>query len=562
MLLVIIFVASLFFACIADPNRGNAAQCNDLVDSQVCLASHFRQLAVRSRTCRDCDQNVFIQGSLKLRMSVPPENGLDEGDAQMPTHEDPVPIAEMSTGAKMTGGSRFAGVGPIENLAVQPGEPLENFVASIAALGAPKGWLLLPAMGCLFVLLLQCTEVHADTFSAEDALTSDAQPPPKPDRLSSFDIVRFGLLLAIVWTQLLRLFGSNAVALQAQEFVWPSWFFICGIFGSSFTYESLARTICYCLATNFMLTFSSLLFAFFNYSGGVELHINGAWLLWSQLLFRLTLTPGLYAIESLRIPSAFYFVLVYAVCFYIRSKTVAQSIETLTTAPGPTSLEPLLLFVSSQQATLQTALLHAPYFTLGLLMKPCGWNSLLRNRWAIATFAAGGMLWLMFSGSPLLCQLSHWRCSSSSWGVQIRLHALHLGELREDIELYLARMGCMFLLVCFMFTSAQLVSKCAPGVFKFLSDCGSRVRFSLAILVLWHMCRPCILKPPSIPFERPFWLTDFTMVWPALVLTLMVTSAGVGRLFRWAFEPYWVKYLLEITYKSFAERVAEMKPLS
>jgi hypothetical protein len=534
--------------------------------------------------CKDNDQNVLLQGRLRVSHSEADSRQSPEAlsedvrkilkdylaGGKNSSAQAEVSITDMFTPdeawlealktANKSGINISAAIDELlpdgddeDSIVLKPGEVLQLVWDNV---GAPKGWLLVPAMACLFVLLLQCTEVHADSYSMQEE-ESSIRPVPPPSRLPSWDVVRFALLVCMIWAQLLRAFGSTAIALQIQEFLWPAWFFVTGVFGSGLSYESLARTTCYCLCTNLFLTATSFFFAFFNYNENMDLHIDGSWLLWNLLFFRLLLTPVYHAMKAWHIPGVCFVALMYCLCYLCRSQTYMPITAPVTL--GSPKVEALLLMVSSSYATIQSALLHAPYFAMGLLMKPAEWSSFLSNKWVVAAIAGSYMCALLLIVSPLPCWWNQQRCSGSSWAMQVQYHALGLNDWKIDIQMYAVRVSGMFLLVCFMFTCAALMNQAASTLFHCISRCGSRVRFSLALLVWWHMTKPCLLKQPQIPLRKPAWVTDLSLCCPALILAVVLTNKGTAHLFQLILEPYWAKYLIEVACGGFATHFHGMK---
>lgn len=495
--------------------------------------------------CRESDQNVFIQGKLQVLKLKEVHDG---------TGVIPLPMAKLA----MTPVEEETAM---EKLAMAPGIAIQH-VAERA--GPPRGWFLLPAMGSIFLLILQCTEVHADSYGMEEEEKEDtSRPPVRAERLPLFDVARFGLLLGVIWTQLLLAFGNGVIASTLHEFVWPAWFLLAGIFGSSLAYESVARVICYSITTNALLASLGIMFAFFNYSESVVISdfVGGAWVLWCLLFYRLTITPLFHTARAFGVPVVMLLVLTYVVSYASRLRfTAAPPPDVVDLQPH--QIEHLLLMVKSFDATFHSALLNAPYFAAGLLLSPSQWNDLLSSTWFRCVAAVNGALWFGLTVTPILCSLGHWRCAERPWGVKLLIHADILSGFWSDVSCYFTRASAVLLILCVLFACASFLRRWAPKLADFLGGCGSRIRYTLALFVLWYMIRPCILSPPHLPFQRSRGMTDLGMGCPALFLALVLTSSGTQQLLRWIIEPYWAKCWIERCCTSFLELSRELRAVS
>merc|ERR1719162_131446 len=197
-------------------------------------------------------------------------------------------------------------------MAMAPGAALEHMAKNAPI---PRGWFLFPALGSFFLLLMQCSDTHPDSYGMEEEEKDDTtRPPRRVDRLQLFDMARFGLLVGIIWTQLMLAFGSSVFTSTLHEFVWPAWFFVAGIFGSCVAYESVARVICYSITTNCLLASIGTLLSLFNYHSKAlpfSAFFGGAWVLWCLLFYRLTITALFNISRAVRVPPVVLIVLIH-----------------------------------------------------------------------------------------------------------------------------------------------------------------------------------------------------------------------------------------------------------
>jgi len=504
--------------------------------------------------CKESDQNVLIQGKMQVFKS---EEDVPAGPGLMPTpFEIPTGPALIPTPIRHTPVAELPET-PMEKFAMAPGFALKHFSDHV---GAPNGLILVPAVASFFILLMQCTDVHPDSYSMEEE-DDTARPPVRADRLPLFDIARFGLLVGVIWTQLLLAFGDDIVASILHEFVWPTWFLLAGIFGSSLAYESVMRVICYSITTNALLILIGVMFAFFNYQAQpvpVSTFFGGAWVLWCLLLYRLAVSPLFHMARAFRLPVVFLLVLIHFGSYSARLRMPAtDAVVDL----HPHQVEHLLLMVKSMDATFYSALLNAPYFAAGLLMSPIHWNDLLATMWFRCFAAANAIGWFVLTATPLLCSLGHWHCVERPWGIKLLIHADTLSGYGEDVACYFTRMSAVLFILCVLSVFASSLRRWSPKLASYLEGCGSRIRYTLALFVLWYMIRPCILSPPKLPFQRSWGMSDFAMGGPALFLALVLTSSGIRQLFRWIVEPYWAKCWLEGCYSNLVEQMQEVKAM-
>lgn len=431
----------------------------------------------------------------------------------------------------------------IEKMAMAPGDALDRMVKNAPI---PRGWLLLPAIGSFFLLLMQCTDTHPDSYGMEEEEKDDpTRPPVRADRLQLFDMARFGLLVGIIWTQLMLAFGHSVFTSTLHEFVWPAWFFMAGIFGSNMAYESLTRVICYSVTTNCLLASIGTLLSLVNYHSQAlpfSAFFGGAWVLWCLLLFRLTITPLFHISRALRVPPVLLVALIHF-CSY--ASRLHMSPTDVVVDLHARQIEHLLLMVKTYNATIQSALLNAPYFAAGLLMTPTHWHSLLSSTWFVGIAAANGLVWVILTVTPLLCSLGHWQCPERPWGVKLLIHADNLSGFFEDAVCYVTRMSAVLVLLCILLAGASFLTSMAPNISSHLGACGSRIRYTITLFAIWYMIRPCILVTPKLPFYQSTGMNDITMGFPALFIALILTSSGTQQLFRWIVEPYWAKCCFE-----------------
>jgi hypothetical protein len=545
---------------------------NDQVSLDVCnVDSNGCESA--DGTCHENDQNILIQGKLKVvKQEELPWKFLEEVADTLPSPvhssakirpfvstgiqqltELPRPVQHKHAGKIPRRESRES---PLEEMALAPGRALKNITDNM---GPPRGWFLLPCLGTFFVLVMQCTDVHADSYGMEEEEGDDeTRPPSKAQRWPLFDMAKFGLLVGVIWTQLLAAFGQGILASTLDKFVWPAWFLIAGMFGSSLTYESLATVACYGIATNILLFCISVFFTFFNYSSQSMTQSfcsGGAWVLWCLLLYRITLTPLFHLGRSLRIPGLFLLALVHFGSHMGRCPVpAATSLDT-----HPIGIEDLLLMVKPTDAAFYSTILYAPYFATGLLASHSHWNSLLSSAWFRCVAAVSGMLWCMLTAGPVLCSMLRWRCPEKPWGILFMVHANHLSGYWEDVAWYLMRTSAALIGLCMLFAWATVLRKLAPKFASSIEDCGSRVRYSLVLVVLWYMMRPSMLNPLHLPLQRSRGMTDLAMVCPAVLFGWILTNKGTQKLFQWIIEPYWVKRWIEGWCKGAMEELCTAK---
>jgi len=386
----------------------------------------------------------------------------------------------------------------------------------------------------------------------DDAIQDTTRPPQRSARLPLFDIARFGLLVGVIWTQFLLAFGNDIIASTVHEFVWPTWFFLAGIFGSSMAYESVGRVVCYSFATNCLLACIGALLAFFNYRGAPGASsgfVGGAWVLWCLLFYRLTITPLFHSAKTLRIPAILLLMVIHCTSYASRLR---MPISNVVVDLHTHQVEHLLLMVKSTDATVHSALLYAPYFAAGLLMSAAQWNDLFSSTWFKCVAAANAFLWCVLTVTPLLCSWGHWKCPERPYGVKLLIHADSLSGLGEDVACYLTRMSAVLLILCLLFACGSLSRRWVPKLATYIEECGSRIRYTLALFVVWYMIHPCMLSAPKLPFQRSPGMSDMSMGCPALFLALVLTSTGTQHLFRWLVEPYWAKSWLEGCFGDFA----------
>jgi len=444
-----------------------------------------------------------------------------------------------------------------------PGIALKRAADKVAPVVPPRGWFVLPAIVSIFIIFMQCTDVHADSYGMEEEEQDDTtRPPSQPDRLLSFDIARFGLLVGVIWLQLLLAVGNSLVASSLHEFVWPAWFFLAGIFGSSLRYESVAKLMCYSLTTNILLACIGTLFAVTSYHSEatpVGLVCGGSWILWCLLLYRMTITPLFHLARAIHVPVLVLPVLLHFGSYTLRSRMPTTNIDM---DMQPHQIEHLLLMAKSTNALLHAGLLNAPYFAAGLLMRPADWNALLCGLWFRFAVMINGLLWFVLTLTPLLCSLGHWPCLERFWGVKLLIHEDTSASYSEDIFCYLTRMSASLVISCFLLTCASFLASWAPKTACYIGDCGSRIRYTLALFVLWYMIRPCILSPPNLPLQRSRGMSDLAMWCPALCFALVLTSAGMRQLLRFIIEPYWVKCFVEGVGNHLVGQVQDLKALA
>jgi len=503
--------------------------------------------------CKEGDQNVFFQGKLQV-LELKDKDSLtkhEQGSGDALPARDAVELRE-------TPFAELPPASPLEKMAMAPGFALERLVENTPA---PKGWFFVTAMSSFFLLLMQCTDTHPDSYSMEEEEKDDTtRPPRREDRLLPFDIARFGLLVCVIWTQLMLAFGHSIITSTLHEFVWPAWFFLAGIFGSSMTYESVARVICYSITTNCLLASIGTLFAFFNYGSEAlpfSAFFGGAWVLWCLLLYRLTITPLFHIARTLRVPALLLLILIHCGSYASRSHMPPTNVVVDLHAR---QIETLLLMVKTYDATIHSAFLNAPYFAAGLLATPTHWNSLLSSTWFACAAATNALMWFALTVTPVLCSLGHWHCPERPWGVKLLIHADSLSGYLEDSACYLTRMSAVILFLCCLFAGASLLTWMSPKLSSYIGGCGSRIRYTITVFALWYMIRPCILSPPQLPFHRSPGMNDFTFGFPALFIALIFTSSGTQHLFRWIVEPYWVKCWIEGCCSQLAEQFRDVKP--
>jgi len=516
--------------------------------------------------CKEHDQNALLQGRVQvLQPKDGPASLEQQGHVVMPAYKAVTSEALPGDELKIMGlpsplSMPLPPASPIDKMAMSPGVAFEKFAENAPA---PRGWFLVPALCSFFLLLMQCTDTHPDSYGMEEEEKDDTtRPPRRTDRLPLFDIARFGLIVGIIWTQLMLAFGHSVMTSALHEFVWPAWFFLAGIFGSSLTYESVARVMCYSITTNCLLASIGTVFAFFNYESQAlpfSAFFGGAWVLWCLLLYRLTITPLFHIARGLPVPAvpACGCLLSLIVIFSYVSRS-HMALTNVVVDLHARQIEHLLLMVKTYDATIRSALLNAPYFAAGLLMTPTQWNSLLSSTWFTCAAAGNGLVWFVLTVTPLLCSLGHWHCERP-WGVKLLIHADSLSGFTEDAVCYVQRMSAVLLLLCCLFAVASFLTRVAPTLSAYIGGCGSRIRYTITLFALWYMIRPCMLHPPQLPFHRSPGINDLTMGFPALLIALILTSSGTQQLFRWVVEPYWAKCFIEGSCKHLAEHFRDLR---